>query len=519
MATPSLTAPASQRRAGPVRQRPGTSDVACRALLLPAFGHGGVARRNTPKLNVRVGSAGRLAALHAGVLALALGAVVVVLVRSFTLTYQTAAASAIGGQLRQYQQEALKRPHGQSLWGFSVQFLQDSRLSAGSNVVMKLDGKSLETSGSGSLAKDPLVQSWLTVPPARTVAVAKTVAGVPLELVAAPLRSGPRTVGTYIAASDLGPLAAERSRVFALSLAEAGVALMVAVGSAFFLLRRLLRTVGRITVTAREIGTSGLGLQRRLPDPGGTDEVAELSRTFDVMLDRLEAAMNAQRRLLADVSHQLRTPLTVARGHLEIMNRTGYDDALGAKETTDLVIDELDHMAALVERLLMLGRAMEPNLLSVEPVGLRELLSSIKGSLGALVPRRLSVSRLPDIVVLADREQLRGAIVNLVDNAVHATKEGAAIMLGVALDGASGDVRVVVEDSGPGIPASQRGAALERFARPGARDEGGSGLGLAIAKAVALAHGGAIMIDQSPALGGARVEILLPASRVVSEVS
>jgi signal transduction histidine kinase len=460
-----------------------------------------------------------LAALHAVVLALALGAVVVVLVRSFTLTYQTAAASAIGDQLRQYQQDALKRPHGQSLWGFSVQFLQDSRLSAGSNVIMKLDAKMLETSGSASLARDPLVQNWLAVPPPRTVAVAKTVAGVPLELVAAPLRSGPRTVGTYIAASALGPFAAERARVFALSLAEAGVALMVAVGSAFFLLRRLLRTIGRITVTAREIGTSGLGLQRRLPDPGGTDEVAELSRTFDVMLDRLETAMNAQRRLLADVSHQLRTPLTVARGHLEIMNRTGYNDALGVKETTELVIDELDHMAALVERLLMLGRAMEPNLLSVEPVGIRELLSSIMVSLGVLVPRRLSLSHVPDIVVLADREQLRGAIVNLVDNAIHATQEGSAILLGAALDGDSGDVRVMVEDSGPGIPAAQRGAALERFARPGARDEGGSGLGLAVAKAVAIAHGGAIMIDQSPALGGARVEIVLPASRVVSEVS
>ena len=122
------------------------------------------------------------------------------------------------------------------------------------------------------------------------------------------------------------------------------------------------------------------------------------------------------------------------------------------------------------------------------------------------------------MTVQVDRQQVRGAILNLVDNAIHATAEGGAVTFGATVDPSSGAVRLEVEDSGAGIPARERAAALERFSRPGARDEGGSGLGLAIARAVAIAHGGTISIDQSPQLGGARVAIVLPASSVVTEV-
>ena len=116
--------------------------------------------------------------------------------------------------------------------------------------------------------------------------------------------------------------------------------------------------------------------------------------------------------------------------------------------------------------------------------------------------------------IAADREMLRGALLNLIDNAMRATVRADALALSVRLD-AGGGIRFVVEDSGPGIPASERQAALKRFARPGARDAGGSGLGLAIVKAVALAHGGTIEVDQSPVLGGARVAIVLPPQRIL----
>jgi two-component system OmpR family sensor kinase len=457
----------------------------------------------------RVGTAGRLALFHAVVLVVALGAVVIALARSFTASYEAAAATNLGSQLREYQQAARARPAGQGIRAFSVQYLETHPLAAGGTVVVSLVGSGLVVTGNAApLIHDPVVRPWFTRPPLTTQAFATNFQGIPVEVVAAPIRSGRVTVGTYIAASDLSSFASERARVVELSLAEAAVALLVGAASALFLLRRLLRTIGRITRAAEQIGNGAL--EQRLGYQGTSDEVGELARTFDAMLDHLEAAMQAQRRLLSDVSHQLRTPLTVVRGHLEVLARTGSHDPAEVRETTDLVIDELDHMAHLVERLLMLGRAMEPDLLVVEPFPLRDLLVSIRDSVGVLAPQRLQLGTVPELTLVGDREQLRGAIINLVDNAVHATSAGSVIELGARVDSVSGGVRLFVEDSGPGIPASEREAALRRFARPGARAEGGSGLGLAIAKAVALAHRGSISIDQSPTLGGARVALVLP---------
>ena len=228
------------------------------------------------------------------------------------------------------------------------------------------------------------------------------------------------------------------------------------------------------------------------------------------MLDRLDTSMRSQRRLLADVSHQLRTPITVVRGHLEVLHRTGEEDLAEVRETLDIAIDELDQMSGLIERLLTLGRAMEADRLVLEDVALKEFLPPILDSVRVLGPREYRLDEIPAVTVHVDATQLRGALSNLLDNAVRAAGEEGRVSLGSRRLG-DGGVAIYVDDSGPGIAAAERASALERFSRPGARDEGGSGLGLAIAKAVALAHGGTIDIDQSPALGGARVSILLPA--------
>ena len=108
-------------------------------------------------------------------------------------------------------------------------------------------------------------------------------------------------------------------RILGVSVLEALIALAAGVTSAFLLLRRLLRTIGRITTTADVIGQGSL--DERLGDQGTRDEVGDLARTFDAMLDRVDTSMRSQRRLLSDVSHQLRTPVTVARGHLEVLSR------------------------------------------------------------------------------------------------------------------------------------------------------------------------------------------------------
>jgi two-component system OmpR family sensor kinase len=295
-----------------------------------------------------------------------------------------------------------------------------------------------------------------------------------------------------------------------LSIAEATVALWAGILSSYLLLRRLLRTVGRITQTAKEIGQGEL--DRRLGDQGTDDEVGQLATTFDSMIGRLEEAMRAQRRLLSDVSHQLRTPLTVARGHLEVLQRTGdLAESESAETTVELVVDELDHMRELVERLLLLGRAMEPDFVDMEPVDIRAFMADIYDAARVMAPRQWTLGPVPDVVVSADSTKLRGAILNLVDNAVHATAAGDAIAFVTTHEPGTTVLSIAVEDSGPGIPVAERDGVLARFARPGARGEDGSGLGLAIAKAVAEAHDGTLEVDDST-LGGARVAITIPTS-------
>jgi two-component system OmpR family sensor kinase len=461
----------------------------------------------------RIGTAARLAGFHALVLLVVLGAVVVVFVKQFATSYQTLAARALTSEMRAYVSAASARPATENLQTFTVQYLQQRALPAETVLVVSFPGAQIVgTTGSTELLKDPRVSSWLAHPPSATKSEATHVAGSLHALLVAPLLVGGVQTGTFLAATNLAADDGQRSRVLALSIAEAGIALIAGIASAYFLLRRLLRTVGRITTAAEEIGNGAL--DRRLGDQGIDDEVGQLANTFDAMLERIDTAMTTQRRLLSDVSHQLRTPLTVARGHLEVLQRTGdIADPRAAAETVALVVDELDHMRSLVERLLLLGRAMEPDFLAPDLIDARAFLADLYAASQVLAARSWTLSAVPDVVVCADAAKLRGALLNLIDNAVRVTTSGGRIEIACELDPVARTFSLAVEDSGPGIPAAQREAVLARFARPGARDQDGSGLGLAIVRAVAGAHGGTVSIGESR-FGGARVAMVLPAELV-----
>jgi signal transduction histidine kinase len=325
-----------------------------------------------------------------------------------------------------------------------------------------------------------------------------------------PLQDGGTVIGTFLVIADETRSAAERERVLRLALGEALVALLAGSAAGYLLLRRLLGTVGRITRTAAGLGRGEM--DGRLGDQTRADEVGELAATFDDMADRVAAAMDAQRRLLADVSHQLRTPLTVARGHLEVLQRTGREDPVEVDQTVSLVVDELDHMRRLVERLLLLGAAMEPDFLEPEPIELRSLLADVQESSRVLGDRRWLVDDVPELVIVGDPGKLRGALLNLTDNATRATAVGGIVEIGAGRL-SDGGVELHVADDGPGIPSAQRLAAMERFRRPGGADRGSGGLGLSIVKAVAEAHGGTMEIGES-CYGGCLVRIVLPAGVV-----
>ena len=456
-------------------------------------------------------TAGRLAALHAVVLAIVLGAVAFALVENFSRSYEAVAEQSLAAEMHSFQRAAASRPAGQDLFTFTQLYLRGHSLPTGEVVVVAVPGHgTVGSAGSVDLTRLPQVRRLLLRAPDQSTVSRIILDGYPTLIVAAPVFVAGRPLATFVATTDVSSLDQQRSRLLMLSLIGSAIALGTAVISAFLLLRRLLREVGGITAAADDISRGDLN--RRLADPSGRrnqadDEVGQLARSFDTMLDHLDTAVTAQRRLLSDVSHQLRTPLTVARGQLEVLGRTDVRNPAAVSATIDLVVDELEHMRTLVDRLLQLGRAMEPESLTLEALDVRAFVTDLFEASRVIADRAWTLAAIPDLVVVADPAKLRGALLNLVENAIKATRPAEMVALGVTAG--PGTVTFSVEDSGPGIPIAARSAVLTRFARPGSRDAGGTGLGLAIVKAVADAHGGRVDVADS-ALGGARVSITLP---------
>jgi two-component system, OmpR family, sensor kinase len=280
--------------------------------------------------------------------------------------------------------------------------------------------------------------------------------------------------------------------------------LVVAALLAWLLARRLLAPVSELTEAARNATDSDL--TQRIPTTSGRDEVAELARTFNAMLDRLEAAFASQRRFLNDAGHELRMPLAVVMGHLELVT----DDPEDRRQTMELVQDELKRMDRIVEELLTLAKAERPDFLWQEPIRTDILLSELLEKVRPLAARDWRLDGTVTEPVLADKQRLVQAVMNLVDNAIRATSEDDTIAIGAAPDG--DHVRIWVRDTGPGVESGHRERIFDRFARgpDEPRGDGGSGLGLAIVRAIAEAHRGRIELNSSA--HGSTFTLVLPRS-------
>jgi two-component system OmpR family sensor kinase len=464
------------------------------------------------KVRWRWGTAARLATFVAVMLAVVIAVALLALLRTFRAQSDAATTRSLVVEVQSFAAAAGARPPAQTLEAFTNSYLQTHVLPDGEYVAVALsDGRLIGSVGSQPLLSAPAVQGWAGAVPTVGTRRQLSVAGAPYLVTAVPLVEQGHTLATVIAAANLNQAHKDLGRVRDLAVGEAVIALLAAVAGCYLMLRRLVDRIGRITSTASNIASGAL--ETRLREPNRRDEVGRLAATFDAMADRLQAAMSGQRRLLSDVSHQLRTPLTVARGHLEVLERTGADDPDDVRATVALVVDEIDHMKALVEQLLMLGHALEPDFLSLEPVDLRSFCTDLMDAAHVIAPRRWECESVPDVVLHVDAAKLRGALLNLIDNAVHATVAGDVVALSVDRS-PDGSIALSVDDSGPGIPVEQRAVVLERFARLGAADSEGSGLGLAIVSAVAQAHGGDLTIADS-AYGGCRITITLPAVTTV----
>ncbi len=455
----------------------------------------------------RLGTAARLLLLHAFVLALVLGVVLVQVVRDFSAHYQNTVLADLGDELSGYAASFGTRTPGQSLEAFSRGYLLTHPLPPGEVLLIAVNHQPVLGSGAAAeLSRAPLVRQTLSSPPRSTRTMNLSVGTTPYLALASPIVEAGKVQGVVIAAGSLSRLQSETDQVALLAAAEAAVALVVALLSAYLILRRVLRTVGALTQTAVEASSGDL--TRRVGYRGADDEVGRMAAAFDELLGRISATVAAQRALLSDVSHQLRTPLTIAKGHLEVLRRGGAVDPGEVADTTAVVVEELDQMSAMVDQLLLLGHSLEPDFIQRELVDLRSFMADLSAAAQVLAPRQWVLDPVPDAVVVVDPAKLRGALLNLLDNAVKATVEGDSITLGASC---GPGVRLSVTDTGSGIDPELQEAVFDRFRRGARGGQRGAGLGLAIVKAVVEGHGGHVELSSAPGRGTSVVLVLPPA--------
>ena len=317
-------------------------------------------------------------------------------------------------------------------------------------------------------------------------------------------QTGALVVVTFLDRSRAG--LHETTRTYAI---VAALALLLVTAMAAWVSGRLLSPLRTLRETADEISESDLA--QRLPVTGN-DDLTALTRTFNRMLDRLQAAFVGQREFLDDAGHELKTPLTVLRGHLELLDTDNPEDVA---ETRLLLLDEIDRMSRLVGDLILLAKSDRPDFLQTQPVDLGGLTTELVAKARGLGDRDWVLDSTADVKIVADHQRLTQAVLQLADNAVKHTRDGDTVAIGSSATPT--EVRLWVRDTGPGVPPEDRDLIFERFGRsavpPG--DEG-FGLGLSIVGAVVRAHGGTVSVEDAEP-PGARFVVTLPRVKEVQD--
>jgi signal transduction histidine kinase len=388
-------------------------------------------------------------------------------------------------------------PFGTDVRGLFDTYFERNTPSRGEVVLTLVDGEAYLRSRqveSYRLDEDQeLTALWRSLSESRRGSVETP--GGPVEYLAIPLKDGDRVLGTFVVA-QFRELQQEPFDDAVIATGAVGLAVLL-IGSllAWLMAEGVLRPVRSLSHAAQSI--SETDLTQRI-EVRGRDELAELARTFNAMLDRLEVAFASQRRFIDDVGHELRTPITIIRGHLELVE----DDPAERAATLAIVMDELDRMSRIVNDLLLLVKAEQPDFLRLETVDVAALTTELSTKAQALAPRAWMLEDSGQGLVVADRQRLTQALVQLASNAAGHTREGDTIALGCSVAG--GEARFWVRDEGSGIAAADQAVIFERFARrtTGGQSEG-AGLGLSIVRAIAEAHGGRVELDSAPGAGAA----------------
>jgi heavy metal sensor kinase len=281
------------------------------------------------------------------------------------------------------------------------------------------------------------------------------------------------------------------------------VAVFVAVAGGFMLVRRSLEPVDRLARKAEDITQHNLS--DRLPEMRTGDELERLSTSLNLMISRLEEAVQTSKRFLADASHELRTPLTVLQGELESLAQRPQQPVEMAERLGSL-LEETTRLSGIVEGLLALSRldAGEAQAEWVE-FDLAELAATTADQMCLLAEDKditVTCEAARGITVKGDRARLKQVIVNLLDNAIKYTGRGGSVKLQISRQ--NGDAVLDVVDNGVGIPAESLPHVFKRFFRVDdsrSREQGGAGLGLSIVKSICTAHGAQVEVSSKPGEG------------------
>jgi two-component system OmpR family sensor kinase len=339
------------------------------------------------------------------------------------------------------------------------------------------------------------------------IGTAKSTLGT-LRYVIIPVRvAGDPSTGLYVAAYDLdAELAAVAEsfqtyiRVALAALALVGLVASLAAG-------RLLRPI-RLLRDAAAASSNAAELTQRVPVTG-TDDVSELAATINSMFDRLQDSAMSQQRLLSDVGHELKTPITIIRGHLELLDAGNLAEV---EATRALGIDELDRMSTLVSDISLLAASRTPHFVELSEVDIESFTKVVGAKASALDPTRTWRVESASALALIDAGHITQAWLQLADNAVKYSTSGEPIVIASEVsEAATGSwLNLSVSDGGPGIPPEARERIFERFNRlESSKGTEGTGLGLSIVSAIAEAHGGTVALS-GPAGQGSTFTIRIP---------
>ena len=274
--------------------------------------------------------------------------------------------------------------------------------------------------------------------------------------------------------------------------------------------RVALKPVHGMIKTIRQISAENLSL--RIPAPDTKDEIRELASMFNDMLSRLEGSFLSQKRFIQDASHELKTPLTILKGELEV----ALKKARSQPEYTSILqsnLEETNRISRLVENLLTLAKFDNREIpLDISPVNLNHVLEALASDMAQVAGKKriqLFLKLKPGLpVIKADAVQLRRAFLNILDNAIKYSDEGGAVTLSSAIAGAA--VSAAFSDTGRGIPPKDLPHVFERFYRADfSRNTEGFGLGLAITKSIIDAHDASIIVKSEP-LKGSSFSVFFP---------